>query len=164
MSASTASTRKGFGRTAKRLVLGAMIACVGVFAFAGPAKAAPFTMDLTNGQLNLGFAFKGATILPAPARFQPTRSEHRPPTPSRCLTSGMPGRSFSEPGLFGGTPVSFKPAGCATPVTFGVYAAVNLDSWRAAGPVPRRIRAGSKAKRSGQWRPPREPACECRSG
>ncbi len=66
MSASTASTRGGFGRTAKMLILGAMVACLGVFALAGSAKAAPVSMDLTNGQLNLGFAFKGAEILPAP--------------------------------------------------------------------------------------------------
>ena len=75
MTASTASTRGGFGRTAKLLVLGAMVAFMGVFAFAGSAKAAPFSMDLDNGQLNLGFAFKGAEILPAPATLGD------PPTP-----------------------------------------------------------------------------------
>jgi hypothetical protein len=67
MNVSTVSTRGGVGRRATALILGAMIACLGVFAFAGPAKAAPFSMDLDNGQLNLGFAFKGAEILPAPA-------------------------------------------------------------------------------------------------
>ena len=67
MTASTAGTRGAFGRKAKMLILGAMIACLGVFAFSGSAKAAPFSMDLDNGQLNLGFAFKGAEILPAPA-------------------------------------------------------------------------------------------------
>ncbi len=67
MTASTASTRKGLGRKATMLLLGAMIACLGVFAFStSQAKAAPFSMDLDNGQLNLGFAFKGAEILPAP--------------------------------------------------------------------------------------------------
>jgi hypothetical protein len=75
MNVSTVSTRGGFGRGAKALILGAMIACLGVFAFAGPAKAAPFSMDLDNGQLNLGFAFKGAVILPAPA------TALDPPTP-----------------------------------------------------------------------------------
>jgi hypothetical protein len=76
MTAATASNRGAFGRRAKALILGAIIACMGVFAFAGPAKAAPVSMDLTNGQLNLGFAFKGAEILPAPAAL-PTD----PPTP-----------------------------------------------------------------------------------
>jgi len=70
MSASTASTRGSFGRTAKMLILGAMVACLGVFALAGPANAAPASMSLTNGQLNLGFAFKGAVILPAPPSVQ----------------------------------------------------------------------------------------------
>ena len=71
MTASTASTRGGVGRKATALILGALIACLGVFAFStGQAKAAPFTMPLTNGQLNLGFAFKGAEILPAPATAQ----------------------------------------------------------------------------------------------
>jgi hypothetical protein len=64
MTASTESTRGGFGRRTKTLVLSAMIACLGVFAFAGPAKAAPASMDLTNGQLNLGFAVEEPPVCP----------------------------------------------------------------------------------------------------
>jgi hypothetical protein len=58
------------GLKATALILGALIACLGIFAFStSQAKAAPFSMSLTNGQLNLGFAFKGAVILPAPDRI-----------------------------------------------------------------------------------------------
>jgi hypothetical protein len=61
------------GRKATALILGALIACLGIFAFStSQAKAAPFSMDLTNGQLNLGFAFKGAVILPSPDRIPAT--------------------------------------------------------------------------------------------
>ncbi len=50
MTASTATARKGLGRRATMLLLGAMIACLGVFAFStSQAKAAPFSMDLDNG-------------------------------------------------------------------------------------------------------------------
>ena len=107
MTASTASTRGGFGRTAKLLVLGAMVAFMGVFAFAGPAKAAPASMELTNGQLNLGFAFKGAEILPAP----PTVQLDDPPDPATPLPDLWDARDTAL-GINGGTPGSFTSALC----------------------------------------------------
>ncbi len=103
MTASTASTRGAFGRKAKMLILGAMVACLGVFAFAGPAKAAPASMDLTNGQLNLGFAFKGAEILPAPAAIPGD-----PPTP-------LPDLWDARDTVDTVNPASALPAGCLTP-------------------------------------------------
>ncbi len=109
MTASTASTRGAFGRKAKMLILGAMVACLGVFAFAGPAKAAPASMDLTNGQLNLGFAFKGAEILPAPAAIPGD-----PPTP-------LPDLWDARDTVDTVNPASALPAGCLTP------ALLNLD-------------------------------------
>jgi hypothetical protein len=110
------------------LILGAMLACLGVFAFSGPAKAAPtHFMELTNGQINLGFAFKGAEILPAP----PTVQLDDPPAPTTPLpdlwyaseTASMPDGTGTAPN----GPTSFKPAGCITKVTYGVYAAMNMD-------------------------------------
>lgn len=67
MSSSSRSSRKGLGTRAKMLVLGVAVACMGVFAFAGQANAANFNTTYDNGVLNLGFAFKKAPILPAPA-------------------------------------------------------------------------------------------------
>jgi hypothetical protein len=84
MSASTASTRGDFGRRARMLILGAMVACLGVFALAGPAKAAPVSMELTNGQLNLGFAFSGAEILPSPPALG-AKPDADPPVPGTPL-------------------------------------------------------------------------------
>ena len=123
MTASTASSRGAFGHRAGMLILGAMLACLGVFAFSGPAKAAPVSMNLTNGQLNLGFAFKGAEVLPAPPAVQ----LDDPPAPATPLpdlwkagaTASMPDGTGTAPN----GPTSFKPAGCITPVTFGLYAA-----------------------------------------
>jgi hypothetical protein len=112
MSASTASTRGGFGRTAKMLVLGAMIACFGVFALAGPAKAAPVSMELTNGQLNLGFAFKGAEILPAP----PTVQLSAPPAPATPLPDLWDARDTVDTT----NPLSALPAGCLTPALLNI--------------------------------------------
>ena len=112
MSASTASTRGGFGRTAKMLVLGAMIACFGVFALAGSAKAAPASMDLTNGQLNLGFAFKGAEILPAPASVQLAA----PPAPPTNLPDLWDARATTTTV----NPFSALPAGCLTPALLNI--------------------------------------------
>ncbi len=55
----------GLSRKARFFCVTAMVAIAG-FATAGVASAAPFTMTLDNGQLNLGAVFKGKTILPAP--------------------------------------------------------------------------------------------------
>ena len=122
MNATREGVKGDFTRRLRVLVLGALIACFGVVAFAGPAKAVPASMDLTNGQLNLGFAFKGAEILPAP-QVLGADPDADPPVPGTPLPDLWDARtSFSAPGLFGGTPSSFRPAGCATPVTFGVYA------------------------------------------
>lgn len=107
MSASTASTRGGFGRTAKMLFLGAMIACFGVLAIAGPAKAAPVSMELTNGQLNLGFAFRGAEIMPAPPSVQLAA----PPAPATPLPDLWDARETTTTV----NPFSALPAGCLTP-------------------------------------------------
>ena len=107
MSASTASTRGGFGRTAKMVLLGAMIACFGVLAIAGPAKAAPVSMELTNGQLNLGFAFRGAEIMPAPPSVQLAA----PPAPATPLPDLWDARATTSTV----NPLSALPAGCLTP-------------------------------------------------
>jgi hypothetical protein len=112
MSASTASTRGGFGRTAKMLILGAMIACMGVFAIAGSAKAAPVSMDLTNGQLNLGFAFKGAEILPAP----PSVQLNDPPAPPTNLPDLWDARDTTTTV----NPTAALPAGCLTPALLNI--------------------------------------------
>ena len=110
MSVSTASTRGGFGRTAKMLILGAMVACLGVFALAGSAKAAPASMDLTNGQLNLGFAFKGAEILPAPAVLG-ADPDADPPVPGTPLPDLWDARDTTNTT----NPLAALPAGCLTP-------------------------------------------------
>jgi hypothetical protein len=110
MTASTASTRGALGRRAKALILGAMIACMGVFAFAGSANAAPVSMDLTNGQLNLGFAFKGAEILPAPPTIQ-TAAPPAPPTNLPNLWNARDTTEFANPAAAAGF-------GCLTPVLF----------------------------------------------
>lgn len=110
MSSST-SIRGAAGRRVGLLLLGLALACVGALSFAGSqAKAVPFSMDFTNGQVNLGFAFKGAEILPA----SPTLGS----TPLPDLwdaqdTKTLPG----EPGV---DPSSFKPVGCLSQVTFTV--------------------------------------------
>jgi hypothetical protein len=89
------------------LVLGAMIACMGVFAIAGSAQAAPASMSLTNGQLNLGFAFKGAEILPAPASVQLAA----PPAPPTNLPDLWDARATTTTT----NPTAALPAGCLTP-------------------------------------------------
>jgi hypothetical protein len=92
------------------LILGAMVACLGVFALAGPAKAAPVSMNLTNGQLNLGFAFKGAEILPAPASVQ----LDPPPDPATPLPDLWDARDTVE----FANPTDAAGFGCLTPVKF----------------------------------------------
>jgi hypothetical protein len=107
---------KGVGLGGKALILlaGLALAVVGMLALAqGQAKAngdEQFSMDFTNGQVNLGFAFKGAEILPASATLGDT------PLPDLWDardTVTLPG----EPGV---DPSSFKPVGCLSPVTFTV--------------------------------------------
>jgi len=49
MTASTATGRGGLARTGRTLVLGVMIACLGIFAFSGSAKADPFGIGLNDG-------------------------------------------------------------------------------------------------------------------
>ncbi|MEX1219258.1 MAG: hypothetical protein WEB05_02600 [Solirubrobacterales bacterium] len=118
MSASTASTRGGFGQTAKMFFLGAIIALFGMLAIAGPAKAAPVSMDLTNGQLNLGFAFRGAEVLPAPATIGATNlpnlwnardtvNAQNPfsALPVGCLTPGLLDITVSPPTPVGSNPL-----------------------------------------------------------
>ena len=106
MSASTVSTRGGFGRRAKMLILGAMLACLGVFAFSGSAKAAPFSMDLTNGQLNLG-VIKDAEILPAPDRI-----------PADNATPNLPDLWQARDTTEFANPLNAAGFGCLTPVNF----------------------------------------------
>ena len=91
MASNTQARKRNPGCRARAFLLAALIALLGSVAFAGPAKAAPFSMDLTNGQLNLGFAFKGAEILPAPATLGdppaplPDLWEARDTLPATCL-------------------------------------------------------------------------------
>ena len=91
MTTETQDRGRSVGCRARAFLLGALIALLGSVAFAGLAKAAPFSMDLTNGQLNLGFAFKGAEILPAPATLGdppaplPDLWEARDTLPATCL-------------------------------------------------------------------------------
>ena len=114
MSSST-SIRGAAGRRVGILLLGLALACVGALSFAGSqAKAVPFSMDFTNGQVNLGFAFKGAEILPAPTTLGST------PLPDLWearATQSTPGTG-TEPN----SADSFKPVGCLSPVTFTVTA------------------------------------------
>lgn len=109
MSASSVSSRTGLGRKAVMLVLGALVACVGAFAFASPAKADPFNTTLDNGQINLGFAFKEAKILPAPGEIAPgsplpslwpdgtTPTTMDPNTPAINVTGDLTGTNVSIP-------------------------------------------------------------------
>lgn len=56
MTASTATDRGRLARMSRALVLGAMIACLGVFAFTGSAKADPFGIGLDDGLAKSGNA------------------------------------------------------------------------------------------------------------
>ena len=110
MSSST-SIRGAAGRRVGILLLGLALACVGALSFAGSqAKADPFSMDFETGQVNLGFAFKGAEILPASTTLGTT------PLPDLWDARD----TQSTPGT--GTPPnsvdSFKPVGCLSQVTF----------------------------------------------
>ena len=107
MNASTATADGAFGHRVKLLVLGALVACMGVFALAGQAKADPASMNLTNGQLNLGFAFKGAEILPAP----PSVQLDPPPAPATPLPDLWDARDTTDTT----NPTAALPAGCLTP-------------------------------------------------
>lgn len=114
MSSST-STRGTVGRNARLLLLGLALACIGMLGFAGSqAKAVPFTMPFSNGQVNLGFAFQGKEILPAPGTIGTT------PLPdlwdARATLSGPTGTGTPP-----NNPASFKPVGCLSQVTFGLY-------------------------------------------
>ena len=112
MSSST-STRGVFGRNAK-ILLGLALACVGMLGFAGTqAKAAPFTMPFTNGQVNLGFAFQGREILPAPGTLGPNNLPDL--WDARATISGPDGTGTAP-----NEPSSFKPVGCLSQVTFTV--------------------------------------------
>jgi hypothetical protein len=101
------------GRKATALILGAMIACIGVFAFStSQAQAAPFTMPLTNGQLNLGFAFKGAKIMPAPAQVQLSA----PPAAPTNLPNLWNARETTNVT----NPTAAYPLGCLTPAQLNI--------------------------------------------
>lgn len=60
----------GLGRKFAGLGLSLLVACLGVFAFAAPAKAETFNTTFDHGQINLGFAFQDAEILPAPPTIE----------------------------------------------------------------------------------------------
>lgn len=110
MSSST-SIRGATGRRVGILLLGLALACVGALSFAGSqAKAVPFSMDFTNGQVNLGFAFKGAEILPAPTTLGPT---NLPDLWDARATQSTPGTGTAPNSV-----ESFKPVGCLSQVTF----------------------------------------------
>jgi hypothetical protein len=107
MNAANASAKGLAGKRLGALILGALVACLGAFALAGPAKAAPVSMELTNGQLNLGFAFKGAEILPAPSSVQ----LDPPPDPATPLPDLWDARDTTDTT----NPTAALPAGCLTP-------------------------------------------------
>jgi hypothetical protein len=108
----------------KKFLLFLSFLITGFIAITIPASAAPFSMSLDNARINLGFAFQDQTVLPAPSEV-PANPDGIPPTGIIPLPDLWEARATSSvPGLFGGTPSSFKPAGCATPVTFGLYNAI----------------------------------------
>lgn len=83
---------------------------VALIGFSGIAKAESFSMNPETGKLNLGFAFKNQSVLPAPNSIGPT------PLPDLWQAKD----TITLPGQPGVDPSSFKPAGCLTPVTFTV--------------------------------------------
>ncbi len=120
MSSST-SIRGAAGRRVGILLLGLALACVGALSFAGSqAKAVPFSMDFTNGQVNLGFAFKGAEILPAPTTLGPT---NLPDLWDARATQSTPGTGTPPNSL-----ASFKPVGCLSQVTFSAESGTALPN------------------------------------
>ncbi|MEX1219257.1 MAG: hypothetical protein WEB05_02595 [Solirubrobacterales bacterium] len=110
MNTANATTGGAFGRSAKMLLLGAIVAIFGVFAMAGPARAAPVSMELDNGLLNLGFAFRGAEILPAPAAI-PGNPDADPPIPPTPLPDLWDARDTTDTT----NPTAALPVGCLTP-------------------------------------------------
>ena len=70
MTTSIVGARGRSGRTAGIFVLSVIVACLGGFTLAGSAKAEPFSMELTNGEINLGTSFFDEEVLPAPAQSQ----------------------------------------------------------------------------------------------
>lgn len=120
---SLSSCRSRAGYRFKVLLLGVLAVSLGTLALSGPAKADPFAMTLDNGRINLGFAFKGASILPAPDRIPADN-----PTPNlpdlwqaRDTTSLAP------------NPASAPIFGCLTPVMFN---ATNNPPTPTADPNP----------------------------
>ncbi len=97
---------KYFNKTYSIIILAVLLS----LAFVSGAKAESFQMDVSDGRLNLGFAFKNKEVLPAPQSLGAT------PLPDLWEardTTTLPG----QPGV---DPASFQPAGCLTPVTFTV--------------------------------------------
>ena len=128
MSSST-SIRGVAGRRVGILLLGLALACVGALSFANSqAKAEAFSMDFDAGQVNLGFAFKGAEILPA---SQTLGATPLPDLWDARDTITLPG---APPAGTNANPTSFAPVGCLSPVTFGLYAALQLDG--DGNPIP----------------------------
>ncbi len=86
------STATGIRRWVFSVSLGVLFVFLGVLASSSSAKAESFEMQMTDGQINLGFAFIGADILPSSATL-PTV----PPTPipdlweARLQTDPAPG-------------------------------------------------------------------------
>lgn len=113
---------RGIGRSRRVLMLlaGLVVAMAGTLAFAGgQAKAGlsdSFSMDFTNGQVNLGFAFKGAEILPAPQ--QVTLGSNTVNLPN--LWDAKDTQSFPGEGTPPNSLTSFKPVGCLTQYTYRV--------------------------------------------
>lgn len=106
---------RGVSRRKRALMLfaGLAVAAAGSLAFAGgQAKAVPFSMDFGAGQVNLGFAFKGAEILPAPQQLGPSTL---PDLWDARATQSTPGTGTPP-----NSPDSFKPVGCLSQVTFTV--------------------------------------------
>lgn len=92
-----------------------LLACVG-FLLPAAASAEPYEVSFGAGQVNLGFAFKGKQILPAPQSVVLSSGETQLPDLWQAKDT------VSTPGQ--GTPpnsiLSFKPAGCLTEYTYRV--------------------------------------------
>ena len=139
---------RGASRNARVLMLlaGFAVAAMGMLALAGGnAKAAGFDMTFDKGEVNLGFAFKGADILPAPSAIpgavsNPNFNPNQPVSSTNSTTvvdpqgtklfdyNSLNPATFTIPGPppagTNADPLSFTPLGCGTPVTFGLYLAL----------------------------------------
>jgi hypothetical protein len=97
---------KYFNKTYSIIVLTILLS----LAFVSGAKAESFQIDASDGRLNLGFAFKNRSVLPAPQTLGDT------PLPNLWQAKD----TVTLPGQPGVDPSDFKPVGCLSQVTFTV--------------------------------------------